>query len=133
LKDAYEFAESMGKITPVKGEQSHGHSFTRRIKRGNKVSVKEYLGRIAEYGCAWWDNASYFERKQIAGSIFDKPALHLITVCWFRPWGRVEKVKPMPNLAVSIYHAVTSGTNLRHATIKVRYTLYNDEKIPEKP
>lgn len=59
------------------------------------------------------------------------PALHLITVCWFRPWGRVEKIKPMKNMAVSIYHAVTGGTNLRNATIKVRYTLYNEEKIPE--
>ena len=83
-------------------------------------TIEEMLGYGGQNDCAHSDNPQYFTKTMVPNSIFGKPLLHLISVCWFRPWVVVEQIpSEWTKIDIDIHHVYLKGCNMRGVLIEV--------------
>ena len=63
--------------------------------------------------CAWHNNEEYYTKTMFPNSIFGKPLLQLISVCWMGPYVVVENIPiSWKKLDIDIHHVYMKGCSL---------------------
>ena len=100
------------------GDTKYGNTYSRYNWQSQR---RELLGYGGQNGCAHSNNPQYFTKTMVPNSIFGKPLLHLITVCWFRPWVVVEHIpSSWTQVDIDIHHVFLQRCNMRGVLIEVK-------------
>lgn len=108
MKDLGKYAEIMVH------EFGYKNGFLYR-RYNSKLKGMEYLG-YAGNTCAHSDNPSYFERKLMPNSQFDRKALWMKAVCWLHMYAQIDRIPfdfRRPSFDVYIFHG-----NMRERRLK---------------
>ena len=111
-------------------EQKYNNTYARF---NHDIGKKEMLGYGGENGSMWSNDAHYFSKARIEGSVFDKELLFCESVCWMNPWTVIEHIPAdWSQIDVVIYHVYKNNFRMNNkCNIKVvPMSRINEESPP---